>query len=307
MKTVMPDCWQGFACLAGACRHCCCLGWEIDIDDAALARYRAVLGELGQRLRRAIANAEDGTAHFRLTPEERCPFLNREGLCDLILALGEDSLCQICADHPRFFNEFAGRLEIGFGLCCEAAGALLLGHEEPLWLVETDGGGMDGTPDEEEAALLALRDGLIARMQDRSLPFAERLTRLAQRCRYPQRPWPAWRAFMLSLERLDEAWADALTALPEEPPSLPERWDIPFEQLSVYLLLRHLPGALEDGDVTGRVRYCVLIVSLIQALLSAQAAPTLDSLVELCRLYSSEIEYSDENVGAVLDELSRIG
>lgn len=302
MKTVMPDCCRSFACLAGACRHNCCLGWEIDIDDAALARYRAVPGELGQRLLAAIDTHD--TAHFRLTPEERCPFLNQDNLCDLILALGPDSLCQICADHPRFRNEFSDRTEMGFGLCCEAAGRLILGWQEPMKLltVGDDGGGQ--MPDDEEASLLALRDGLIARMQDRSRPFAERLADLARRCRYPQRPWHDWRAFLLSLERLDDAWGDALAALPDDPATLPERWDVPFEQLTVYLLFRHLPGALEDGDVTGRVRYCVLIAKLLQALL---AEPELDALVELCRLYSAEIEYSDENVGAILDELSRIG
>lgn len=306
MKTILPDCCRDFACLAGACRHSCCLGWEIDIDAAALARYRAVPGKLGQRLREAIDEA-DGVARFRLTPEERCPFLNGDNLCDLIIELGESSLCQICADHPRFYHELSDRTELGLGLCCEAAGALILGHQEPLRLVTADDDGGHEEPDEEESALLALRDELIARMQDRSLSFAERLADLARRCRYPERPWTAWRAFLLSLERLDEAWAKALTALPEEPLPLPGRWDIPFEQLTVYLLFRHLPGALEDGNITGRVRYCVLIAGLLRALLSVQTKPDLDTLVELCRLYSSEIEYSDENVDAILDELCRIG
>lgn len=306
MKTVMPDCCLDFACLAGACRHSCCLGWEIDIDDDALARYRAVPGELGQRLRSAIDEA-DGTAHFRLTPEERCPFLNRVGLCDLIIELGQDSLCQICADHPRFLHTLSGRTEVGFGLCCEAAGRLILGWHDPVNLVMVDDDGGGQAPDEEEAMLLTLRDGLIARMQDRSLPFAERLTDLAQRCRYPERPWHDWRDFLLTLERLDAAWADALVTLSDDPPPLDTRWDIPLEQLMVYLLFRHLPGALEDGDLAGRVRYCVLIAKLLQALLAARPASDLDTLIELCRLYSSEIEYSDVNADAILDELSRIG
>ena len=306
MKTVMPDCCRDFACLAGACCHSCCLGWEIDIDGASLARYRAATGAMGQRLRAAIDEA-GGAAHFRLTPEERCPFLNRDNLCDLIIELGKDSLCQICADHPRFYHAFSDRTEVGFGLCCEAAGALLLGDRKPLRLVTLDDDGGHEIPDPEEAALLTLRDGLIARVQDRALPFGERLDDLARRCQYPERPWTLWQAFLLSLERLDGRWAEALATLPEAPPSLPDRWEIPLEQFTVYLLFRHLPGALEDGDVTGRVRYCVLIVKLLQALLAAQAEPGLDDLVELCRLYSSEIEYSDVNVDAILDELSRIG
>ena len=305
MKTVMPDSCLNFACIAGDCRHSCCVGWEIDIDDASLARYRTVPGAMGQRLQSAMEVA-DGAAHFRLTKEERCPFLNQDGLCDMILELGKDSLCQICADHPRFVNEFVGRVEIGFGLCCEAAGRLILGSQEPLRLITASDDGVREAPDDEEAALLRLRDALIARAQDRSLSFAARLSDLAQRCRYPERPWREWRAFLLSLERLDDAWADALATLPDEPPALPEGWDIPFEQLTVYLLFRHLPGALEDGDVTGRLRFCVLVARLLGTLLAARDTPGLEDFVELCRLYSSEIEYSDENVGAILDALNNL-
>ena len=305
MKTLMPECCRAFACLAGACRHSCCLGWEIDVDPAALARYRAVTGPLGERLRHAIEE-QDGVAHFRLTPEDRCPFLNRDNLCDLIIGLGEDSLCQICADHPRFRNEWSDRTEIGFGLCCEAAGRLILGEREPLRLVTMDDDGLPDAPDEEESALLTLRDTLMTHMQERSRPFDDRLAELAERCRYPERPWRAWRGFLLSLERLDHAWEIALSTLPDDPPPLSAEWDVPFEQLTAYLLFRHLPGALENGDVPGRVRFCVLMTKLLRALLIAMPAPTMDDLVELARLYSSEIEYSDENVGAILDELARL-
>ena len=306
MKTMMPDCCRSFACLAGACRHSCCLDWEIDVDEAALERYRAVPGELGQRLRDAIEETDE-TARFRLTPEDRCPFLNRDNLCDLIIGLGEDSLCQICADHPRFRTWLSDRTEVGFGLCCEAAGRLILGWQEPMRLVTVEDDGAPDMPDEGETALMALRESLITGVQDRSVPLARRLDTLARRCGYPERPWHAWRDFLLTLERLDDAWAHALNTLPDVPPTLPAEWDVPFEQLAVYLLLRHLPGALEDGDVTGRVRYCVLVTRLLQALLAARAVPDMDGLVELARLYSSEIEYSDENVARILDELARLG
>lgn len=304
MKTIMPDSCLRFACLAGACRHTCCAGWEIDVDADALARYRAVPGTLGQRLQEAIEET-DSAAHFRLTAEERCPFLNRDNLCDLIIGLGEDSLCQICTDHPRFRNCLSDRTEVGLGLCCEAAGKLLLGWQEPVRLVTVQDDGMDDPPDDEEQALLTLRGALMGLMQDRSMSFADRLAALSHRCRFPDRPWPAWRAFLLTLERLDDAWAQALHALPDDPPPLSADWDIPFEQLTVCLLFRHLPGALDDGDIVGRVRFCVLVTGLLRALLAAHPAPTLDDLVELARLYSSEIEYSDENVDVILAELGR--
>ena len=83
MKRVVPDYYADFACVAGACRHTCCVGWEIDIDPDSLRRYQAMPGEMGERLRSYIDIEE--TPHFRLTADERCPLLNTNGLCDLII------------------------------------------------------------------------------------------------------------------------------------------------------------------------------------------------------------------------------
>lgn len=80
MQNVCPDYYERFHCIADRCRHNCCVGWEIDVDEDALAAYRTVGGEMGERLRRNIA--EDGDApHFILGEGERCPFLNEKNLC----------------------------------------------------------------------------------------------------------------------------------------------------------------------------------------------------------------------------------
>ena len=149
MKQVWPDYFERFACIKGDCRHSCCAGWEIDIDEESLARFRNVQGEIGNRLKSAIQTGEDGP-YFAMTADGRCPFLNGEGLCDLILELGKDCLCQICADHPRFRNVFSDREEIGLGLCCEAAGQLILSNPDRVRLLGEGG----ETLEEEEAELL---------------------------------------------------------------------------------------------------------------------------------------------------------
>ena len=141
MKLIAPAYYPLFRCLAGACRHTCCRGWEIDVDAAALTRYGQVGGPLGDKLRRAIDRAGD-TPHFRLDQQENCPFLTKDGLCELILHLVEDSLCQVCADHPRYRGFLTDRTEIGLGLCCEAAARLILTWPEKVDLItlEDDGG-----------------------------------------------------------------------------------------------------------------------------------------------------------------------
>ena len=33
MKIFAPDYYRDFKCSAGNCKHSCCIGWEIDIDE----------------------------------------------------------------------------------------------------------------------------------------------------------------------------------------------------------------------------------------------------------------------------------
>ena len=155
MKIIAPDYYADFRCIAGACRHTCCAGWEVDIDGESLARYRAD-GEIAPYI------DETDAPHFRLTDGERCPFLNKENLCELILRRGEDILCQICRDHPRFRNYWTDRTEIGLGLVCEEAARLILSRPEPMQLVELSDDGCGETAPEDEAWLLDLRVQLLA-------------------------------------------------------------------------------------------------------------------------------------------------
>ena len=267
-------------------------------------------GPLGDKLRRAIDRAGDAP-HFRLDQQENCPFLTKNGLCELILHLGEDSLCQVCADHPRYRGFFTDRTEIGLGLCCEAAARLILTWPENVDLITLEDDGGDEAPTAEEQAFLQLRARLMAVAQDRSVPIAARVDALEQMSGIPL-PWdalPRWAELLLTLERLDEAWTRRLTALLDALPAegLSPEWDAPLEQLLTCLMYRHLTGALEDGDAAGRLAFVVLGWKLICALFLREREQTMDTLVETVRLWASEIEYSDENTAALLDALDEGG
>ncbi len=312
MKYIAPDYYESFSCIAGACGHSCCIGWEIDIDEDSFQRYRTLEGPMGDTLRSRIST--DGDApHYILTEGERCPFLQPDGLCEMILTLGEDALCQICTDHPRFRNFFSDRMELGLGLCCEAAGALILKRETPMTLSVLEDDGEPAPRDEEELALLSFRDMLFSILQDRSCTIDQRLEELAETCGgMPERPLSAWAADFLQLERLDPAWTVCLDALRtsdsfDHPVLHTPEWECALEQAGVYFLYRHIPAALEDGDVGSKAAFAVLSVRLLRGLCAVKqqstGAVSLDDLVEFARMYSSEVEYSEENLQQVFQWL----
>ena len=303
MKLIAPAYYPAFRCIAGACRHSCCIGWEIDVDEDTRDYYASIPGALGDKLENCIADEED-CSHFILAENERCPFLQQDGLCELICTLGEDSLCQICADHPRFYNEWADRTEVGLGLCCEAAARLIVCREEPFSLVTLEDDGVPEPIDAEEAALLHQRDLLISHASDRTQPLTERIHALAGQDAAPAE----WARRLAALERLDPAW-DAqlriLAALPAETTLLQDAaYAVPLEQLLCSFLYRHIPGALADGLADARAAFAAASVRIIAAIAEGHrreaGSLTPDDLADIARMYSAEIEYSEENVQAML-------
>lgn len=307
MKTIAPDYYMEFACIKGACRHSCCVGWEIDVDPESRERYRTVRGAVGKKLAENIVDCPD-VAHFKLDAEERCPFLQADGLCEMIIALGEASLCQICADHPRFRNFFSDSTELGLGLCCEAAAGLILSRREPTGFITIEDDGADGEAYEDEREIREIRAALIGRAQERGLNVERRLKRILDdmEIEMPVISYARWAEFMLGLERMDDGWARRLGTLNKPCEATLVGWDTEFEQLLTYLLWRHLPGVLDDGDLEGRVAFCALMWCIMRRMF-ALSGGGFEELVEITRLYSSEIEYSDENIGRILEELHKNG
>lgn len=313
MKLIAPDYYTKFKCIADRCKHSCCIGWIIDVDADTLAYYHSITGPLGERLKKGIDESGE-TPHFILGEQERCPFLNRNGLCDLIIGLGEENLCQICTDHPRYRNFYSDRTEIGLGLCCEAAGDLILKRQEKMTLVVLEEDGEEEALQAPDESLLLWREQLLQIAQDRGRTVEERASAIlkAAEMTIPERSLVEWAEIYLKLERLETSWTDRLDELKSTDISVapaldaPE-WEIALEQLLVYFLYRQLPFALDDGEYEGRAAFCVLSYRMIRDLCRVHAvlhgSVNLDDLVEIARQYSAEIEYSDENVEALLDAL----
>jgi len=264
---------------------------------------------------RSIRITEEGAEFCLQGQEERCPLLNENGLCDLILQAGEASLCQICRDHPRFRNEFSDRTEMGLGLCCEAAAKLILTKSTKTGLLTLkDDGCPERLPPAEEEFFI-LRRQLIELVQNRRSPMSSRMHKLCNRFRLPFRPDTPFEdhaRFLLTLERLEEGWADRLRPLTEfrshkAAPGQSSWTGAAFEQLAVYLLFRHLAEAADGISLPRQLTWCVFAWTLVRRLcasLEEGGSPLRqEDMLEICRQYSSELEYSDENKDAILDYL----
>ena len=179
MKYHKPSFFDQFKCIGSACTDTCCAGWEIEVDETTAQGYLAEKGAFGDRLRREIGS-EPGEYFFKLK-NNRCPFLNKENLCDIFINLGEDRLCDICREHPRFYNWFGDYTEVGLGLCCEEAERLLFSDSKPLTFVEevhTDASDLLDDESEECEQMLEERKAIFSILQKRKKNIGARLKRL---------------------------------------------------------------------------------------------------------------------------------
>jgi lysine-N-methylase len=127
----VPEYYEEFSCIAGSCKDSCCAGWEIDIDDDSYAYYCTREGSFGDRLRESMYEDEEGGHRFRLKGPKRCAMLNENNLCDLYTALGEEALCEVCTEYPRFCLYYGEVEQKGLSLSCEEAGRILFSRTAP--------------------------------------------------------------------------------------------------------------------------------------------------------------------------------
>ena len=88
MKLITPLFYSDFKCIAGDCPDSCCQGWEVDADEASLEYYKTLSGSLRDKIDSVLDQDEFGNTIFHLADKKRCPFLNRDNLCDLHIAIG---------------------------------------------------------------------------------------------------------------------------------------------------------------------------------------------------------------------------
>ena len=311
MKIFAPNYYKKFQCIAGACRHSCCIGWDVYLDEETLLKYSAMDGEAGERIRAHLCEKEDGIC-FEMCENGKCPMLNERGLCDVILQKGEGFISEICREHPRFYSFFSSHAEVGLGLSCEEAARVILSQEEKTELCAAS---EDEAEEEElwdiEAYILCKREEIFNALQNRSKSVqarAEEMLAIAE-ARFPEKSASEWASVLRSLEMLDPDWSETL-ALLESADTREELAELalPLEKLLLYFVYRHTPEAQDEQDFAARTAFAYLGFAVIRALCAAKKAQsgkcTFEDLCDFARRYSAEIEYSPENTEALLSLLS---
>ncbi len=328
MTEIFLSCFASFRCIAGACPDTCCAGWEVDLDEDTLHRYHQLPSALGNEIRSAICQEDDYT-FFRLK-NGQCPFLNKEKLCRLILALGEDSLSVTCREHPRFWEEYGNTRETCLSISCPEAARLLL--EEPLELCvqETD----ESAPEDPELNPAFFRQLLIYRralfalsrshrsLADRlslALDAAENGITLPEDDEIPPDFWDSLPAPPLQLSLTD--YFAAMESMEFTRPQLKELLPrviasgapLPLAdseaadaggRILFYFLYRYVLRGVWSGLVAEKVRFAVYSTAAILALSQHMDAPAAHlQILDAAVLYSREVEHSPENLELLYEHL----
>ena len=320
MLTVKPSFYDNFKCIADKCTDSCCVGWEVVVDSETNEMYQSIKGTFGEKIRANLIKDGDGEICFRLDEKERCPFLNKNNLCDIIINCGEEALCDICTEHPRFYNEFDDATECGLGLCCEEVCSLLLKTDEPLkYITELESADEISKEftleDEEYIEIYNIRMKMLELLNS-DKAFDEKIVALKEIIEKETQKkieLSSDEEILSAYEKtepINREWTEYFNSLKnnalyykkkEKPFDEATNGNKLYSKILSYIIYRHLSSSVYEGkaDLTECFDFCVSAVRFIK-LCDIKAycetnALTLNDRIENVKRWSKQIEYSDIN------------
>ncbi|MBR5314682.1 MAG: flagellin lysine-N-methylase [Clostridia bacterium] len=299
MKLYAPKYYENFVCIADKCKHSCCIGWEIDVDENALSKYTKLCGGYGDVVKNSISNTP--SPHFNLCENDRCPHLNEKGLCNIILNLGEDCLCDICREHPRFYNYTNYGKEVGIGISCEEAARIVLTSDCYSQIIEI--GKADGQPEQTDFDAVLMREEIFAILSNTTLPYSEKLALIHEKYNVNTNinTDAEWQRILSNLEYLDENHRSLFSSYSSNMRTPPEIEKY-AERLLAYFIFRHTSEAYDIKDFCISLGFCMFCERLFVSVCKAENATALDQIIEIARIISEEIEYSEDNTEKTKNE-----
>ena len=174
MRYTIPDYYFEFKCIVDQCEDTCCAGWQIGIDETSAQRYWKEKGPFRRTFRKNI-NFHDSV--FRQQPDGSCAFLREDGLCEMVLQMGEEALCRTCHYYPRHIEEFENEREITLSVSCPEVAKILMNRRMPVHFLHKKDEKEEFYPDYDPIffdQLQEAREVMIQILQNRSLPASVR-------------------------------------------------------------------------------------------------------------------------------------
>lgn len=302
MKHYYPTYYREFRCIAAACPDSCCQGWDVVIDSETEDFYNSVQGEFGEKLREAIYTDPDGDRVFRLAAEKKCPFWGDDHLCDIFRELGEEHLCDTCAQFPRITMDYTTFTEHTLALACPEAARLIMSTDNAY----VDFVGADCADCKEYDAdvmrfLLAVRERA-AMLLTQPIPLAERFEKLRTLAAEAQKELTGEVVTLGSLspeifeelEYIDESNREKIIQAAKAEPDLSHN-EAELTRLGLYWLYRYLLGAIDSYDITAPIRFLTGSVGIV-----GNMAQKSGDIIAAAQTYSKEIEQSYENTDMLI-------
>lgn len=164
--------YNDFKCTANKCKFTCCEGWDINIDKDTYERWEKNEKDSTYLLNGVKTKECNGKEEYFINKEtfEKCPFLDCEGLCNIVKSHGEGYLSKTCHSFPRMNNDFGHKRELSLSCACPEVVEILDKIHEKI--------GMEpkSSNDEEEDLLeLKIRESLINIIYEDKFSLDERL------------------------------------------------------------------------------------------------------------------------------------
>ena len=297
MISLYPTFYHTFQCKANQCHHTCCQKWTIDVDEETAKLYQTLPTPLGEDLRKFMTVDDEGYYFMFSDKQPTCPLLREDGLCRVVLELGEDSLCDTCHMHPRFYKYIEDLELCGVGLSCEESVEKLLATEgdQLLFTIEDDG---DEFTAEDRPVLENIFDLLALGINPAICQFT-----LNHSIHYCQELVTVYK----KTEPIDEEWTKQLAHLEAMLSSTTASTTIDLlkadtidvsalNKVYQYILYRQI-DMLAEYSLESLVRYAFDATVFI-ALLTHQFG----NLPEQIRRWSEQIEYDEDNVAFLFNE-----
>lgn len=112
--------YDKFKCIADKCKFTCCEGWDISIDIDTYNKWKKENTESNYILNnikiKKIGNEKK--YYINKKTHEKCKFLDKQGLCNIVKSHGEEYLSLTCHTFPRIENVFENKKEFLLSCAC---------------------------------------------------------------------------------------------------------------------------------------------------------------------------------------------